>query len=684
MAKPDLSPDHRSINALIVTLFVAALPNFIYQPFWVGLAFALMIGWRLMHSLRGWPLPAVSRWLKLLHTGLAALMILLIFSQFGLTIGRDAGAALLTIMLAFKVVEIRSVRDFYLTCYLGYFLVITNFFYSQSLFMVVLMILVVIMLNSCLISLNTNASSQTLKRRLTLSAKMVLQGLPVMLFLFLLFPRIPGPIWGLPEDAGGNASSTMTEQMTLGEVPQRQNQGTTGINDEIQMGKISDLIQSDEIAFRVQFEGDAIPANNQLYWRGPVLWHTDGTVWSPLNKNQISDQQPDVDYQGSPLRYTMTLEPHKKQWLFALDFPNSLPQSLPSYLTPDGRLNSAEPIKNRAQYTVSSMTRYQFNADGDRNVWAALQLPQGKHPRARALAESWLQQSSTQAEVINRALAFFEEQDFVYSLSPPQLRGDIVDSFLFETREGFCEHYAASFTILMRAADIPARIVTGYQGGETNPVDSVMTVRQRDAHAWAEVWLPNQGWVRVDPTAAVSSQRLENGMSDLLPASRTSPRMIANSDALVKAWQAMKNNWDAFNNAWDIWVVGYGPQIQQALLSKLGMNNPDWKKMAAVLTALLAITGIIMLALSFYRRQHLEPVLYQYQLFCRKLAKLGIDKAAHEGPRDFALRAQNVLPAYQVQIHAITDLYTRMRYRQDNTIMLAELSEQIKQFRPRR
>jgi transglutaminase-like putative cysteine protease len=684
MARPDLSPDHHTINGLIAALFIAALPHFIYQPFWVGLAFTLMISWRLLHNLRGWPLPASSIWLRVLHNGTAALMIVIIFSHFGLTIGRDAGAALLTIMLAFKVVEIRSIRDYYLTCYLGYFLVITNFFYTQSLFIVVLMMLVIVLLNSCLISVNTSTSAQSLKKRLNLSGKMVLKALPVMLFLFMLFPRIPGPIWGLPEDAGGNGSATMSEQLTLGEIPPDQNRGTSGLNDEIQMGKISQLIQSDEIAFRVQFEDDNVPPNKQLYWRGPVLWQSDGTVWSPLQTSQLNEQALEVDYQSQAVDYTITLEPHKKRWLFALDFPTAKPQGLASYFAPDGSLNSAEKMRNRRQYQLSSSTDYQLNASGDRNLWAALQLPAGKHPRTRALAESWLEETSGQGDFIDRALAFFNQQDFVYSLSPPQLRGDIVDSFLFETREGFCEHYAASFTILMRAAGIPARIVTGYQGGDLNPVDNVLTVRQRDAHAWTEVWLPEQGWIRVDPTAAVSSQRLENGINDLLPASRRSPGMIANNDMLVELWQDMKNNWDAFNTAWDIWVVGFDSQIQKELLSRLGMNNPDWRKMIAVLTALLAITGIIMLLMSFYRRQTTEPVVAYYQRFCYKLARVGIHKAAHEGPQDFARRAEQHLPAYQRQIQSITELYARLRYRRDNSALLSELADQIKAFRPRR
>lgn len=681
MAKADTSPDHYAMNNLIATLFIGALPHFVYQPFWVGLAFALMMGWRLMHNYRGWPLPAASRWLRVLHNGTAALVIVLIFGQFGLTIGRDAGAALLTIMLAFKVVETRSLRDYYLSCYLGYFLVITNFFYSQSMLMVILMLVVVLLLTACLISVNSESSAMSLKQRLKLSGKMVLQAIPVMLILFVLFPRISGPIWGLPQDAGSNTTTSMTEQITLGDLPQQS--GSTGINDEIQMGKISQLIQSDEIAFRVEFENDNLPPTSDRYWRGPVLWKTDGTVWSPLAPGESSDSPPQIAVRGSGYNYTMTLEPHNKRWLFALDLPTEKPTGMSSYLSADARLNSSEAIKNRVQYSLQSYTDYRLNAAADPHLWAALQLPDGMHPRTRRLANEWKQQSENAQQYIDRVLAFFNQENFSYTLSPPVLQGDTVDQFLFESREGFCEHYAASFTILMRAADIPARIVTGYQGGVVNPVDNVLTVRQRDAHAWTEVWLPERGWVRIDPTSAVASERVERGMSDMLPAERNSPRMIAQSDALVKVWQDLRNNWNALNTAWDIWVVGYGPQIQKEFLSRLGMQNPDWRKMAAILTLLLALTGILMLLMSYYRHAHPDPAVRLYTLFCRKLARFGLIKQEHEGPLDFASRAQNQLPDYQQQIATITHLYTQLRYRHSSEALLSELETRIKQFQPR-
>lgn len=662
MAKLLHSPDHHAINGLIITLFIGAIPHFIYQPFWVGLMFVLMIGWRLLHSYQGWPLPTANRWLKLMYHATAILTVILLIAQFGLTIGLDAGAALLTIMLGFKVVEIRSLRDYYLSCYLGYFLVITNFFYSQSMLMLALMLLVIVLLTSCLISVN-NASMPT-RGRLWLAGKMVLQAMPVMLILFVLFPRIAGPIWGVPDDANNTAS--------------------TGISDTLRMGEFSQLSLSDEIAFRVEFNTKQMPPSSQLYWRGPVLWTSDGQTWSALERQQIQRKTPQITTSGEAVDYTITLEPHDQRWLFALDLPTAQPRSMATYLTTDGRLMSAKPIKQRKQYQLESHTDYQFNADGDPNLKAALQLAEGKHPRTRALAEKWQQQSDSKQQYIDRVLSHFNQQDFTYTLSPPPLEGDSVDAFLFDSRQGFCEHYAASFTVLMRAAGIPARIVTGYLGGDLNPVDNILVVRQRDAHAWSEVWLEDRGWVRVDPTSAVSSQRIESGISNLLPAERRSPVFIARSDALVQLWRQMKYNWDALNSAWDMWVVAFGPERQKQLLSLLGMQNPDWQKMAISLAVLLTLVGIIMLLASFYRRQHPDPAVRLYQRFCRKLGQLGIHKADYEGPHDFALRAQQQLPQHQQQIQTITSLYSQLRYRAYDEAALAELKQSVAVFRPQR
>lgn len=676
--KPVIPPSKTTIHWLMVTLSIIAIPHFFYQPLWVAAIFTLMMGWRAMNSWRRWPLPADKRALKVLHSIFAVLTIVLVFYSYGITIGRDAGVALLTTMAAFKVVEVRSLRDVYLSCFMGFFLVITHFFFNQSIPIVVLMLVNVILLICCLITANESDSS--IKHRLKQSSIIVLQAVPLMLLLFVLFPRISGPIWGLPNDAM-DIPDSLPDSMTLGEVAP-QNNAITGMSDNITIGNISQLIQSDAIAFRVKFENNQFPQRQDLYWRGPVLWHTDGKRWLPLTENQKRHETTSkIHVNGNALSYNITLEPHDRRWLFALDFPTKYPQTMQTRLSADGGLNSVEAIKQRVQYQLSSHTDYLFNPDSDPNLRYGLNLPDDHHPRSQQLARQLLESSTSKTAYIDAVLDYFHQQNFSYSLSPPALRGDTIDQFLFESRQGFCEHYAASFTVLMRAAGIPARIVTGYQGGEINPVDQILTVRQRDAHAWTEVWLPEQGWIRIDPTAAVASNRVDFGIRDLLPAERRSPAAIANHDRLVEIWQSAKNNWDALNSAWDMWVVSYGPERQLDLLKKLGMHQPDWQKMIAWLAIGIALI-FVWIAWTTLRQKSVSKNKVQrvYQTFCGKLARFDIIKRPHEGPEDFAIRAQHALPEYQQQIASINHLYLHVRYRGDT--IAEDFFQAVKQFDP--
>jgi len=678
--KPVIAPSTSAIHWLMVTLTIIAIPHFFYQPIWVALIFLLMMGWRLMHSWRRWFLPADKRLLKVFHSVCAVFTILLVFYSYGITIGRDAGVALLTTMAAFKIVEVKSLRDYYLSCFMGFFLVITHFFFNQSIPIVLLMLVNVILLTSCLITANESDSS--IKNRLKQSSVMVLQAVPLMLLLFVLFPRISGPIWGLPNDAM-DIPDSLPDSMTLGEVPP-QNSAVTGMADNITIGNISQLIQSDAIAFRVKFDNDRFPDRQNLYWRGPVLWHTDGKRWLPLRANQKrQDAVAKIHVAGEKHTYSMTLEPHDRRWLFALDFPTSYPQTMQTKLSADGELNSGEAIKQRTQYRLGSHTDYLFNPQTDPYIRYGSTLPQDQHPRSIRLARSLFEKSASEQAYIEAVLNYFRQQNFSYSLTPPALRGDTIDQFLFESKQGFCEHYAASFTVLMRAAGIPARIVTGYQGGEINPVDQVLTVRQRDAHAWTEVWLPAQGWIRIDPTAAVSSARVDFGIGNLLPAERRSPRAIANNDRLVEMWQSAKNNWDALNSAWDMWVVSYGPDRQLDLLKKLGMHQPDWQNMIRWLAIGIAlIFSWIAWTTLRLKSAPQDRVQRFYQKFCNKLARHGIVRQPHEGPEDFSYRAQLALPQYQQQIAIISYFYMHLRYREE--AVEAEFVDAVRQFNPRR
>jgi transglutaminase-like putative cysteine protease len=652
-------PSNTSLLWLMLGLTLSALPHFFNQPIWVAILFIGMITWRTMSIVRGWPLPKKSntklKWIQRLIT-LMAMALLLI--SYGSLVGRDAGVALLTVMLGLKISEIYSQRDYYLSCFLGFFLLVTTFFYSQSMLTALLMMLVVIIMASSLISLNDRHRNLSTKATLKLSGKMVLQSIPLMLVLFVLFPRIPGPLWGLPNDAHNTK---------------------TGIDNKMTIGSINQLILSDEVAFRVKFDGmSALPAQSKLYWRGPVLWHSDGKTWTELSAKQQAVAVPLITNQSADFRYTMTLEPHNKHWLFALDFPQQAPANIASSFTYDGQLISKEKIIQRQQYTLTSDTAFSFNADSEALINIALALPKGRHPKAVQLAQQWREQSPDPQQLINMALRYFNQQEFHYSLSPPPLSDDVIDSFLFDTRSGFCEHYAASFTILMRAAGIPARVVTGYQGGEINPVDDFLVIRQRDAHAWTEVWIASQGWVRVDPTAAVASERIDRGMNTIMPLSMRTPTLLPNNQHLAELWQTIRNNWEAIDNRWNQWVLAYGPELQKQFLAKLGMSSPNWQSMAIWLFASISSVLLILTAWVLFRWERKDPVIQIYQRFCNKASKVGVTRSDNEGPIDFSHRLKQKWPEHAEQIDGITELYITLRYGEgDHDALLALFKEQV-------
>ena len=656
------SPSTSSLLWLMLGLTLGALLHFNYQPLWVTLIFLAMIAWRCLNIWYGWPLPSKQHrsmiWIQL---AIAAISTQLLLFSYGNLIGRDAGVALLTVMLGLKVVEIHSHRDYYLACFLGYFLVVTNFFYSQSIPTAGLMFIVVTIMTTCLISLNDPKQALGSRSRLRLANQMLLQAIPLMLLLFIFFPRIAGPLWGLPQDAYSAKS---------------------GLDDSMTLGKISKLILSDEVAFRVKFDSN-LPSQSELYWRGPVLWQTNGTTWTKLNKAKQDSIMPNIVTTNSSYRYTTTLEPHNKHWLFALDFPTALPSTLKTHFTADGQLQSDSPIRQRVQYQLSSHTQFQFNTSHEALLTDALQLPEKQHLRTKQLAHQWLKKTQNPRELVQLALNHFNQQNFFYTLTPPVLIGDTIDGFLFDSRRGFCEHYAASFTVLMRAAGIPTRIVTGYQGGEINPVDGFLVVRQRDAHAWTEVWIQGQGWLRIDPTAAVAKERIEQGINTIMPIAMRSPLFIANSHQLIEIWQAFRNNWDALNNTWNQWILAYGPELQKSFLSKLGMPSPNWKTMVIWLTLSVSAVLLIISLFLFYQRQQQDPIVRLYHLFCQKFARHGIKRDLSEGPIDFADRIKIHYPQNMREIDIITELYINLHYGKQ-TASMVDFKKAIRDFQPQK
>ncbi|MGH8481006.1 MAG: DUF4129 domain-containing transglutaminase family protein, partial [Nevskiaceae bacterium] len=296
---------------------------------------------------------------------------------------------------------------------------------------------------------------------------------------------------------------------------------------------------------------------------------------------------------------------------------------------------------------------------------SARRLPDGRNPRARALARQWRDQGLDDAQVIERALSLFRTQEFFYTLEPPRLGANPVDEFLFETRRGFCEHYSSAFTVLMRAAGIPARVVVGYQGGELNEVGGYYVVRQSDAHAWSEVWLSGSGWVRVDPTAAVAPSRVESGLSAALAPAELPSFLRRGSGLTTFEYLRLRADvaWDYVNVAWDRWVLGFTPEVQFELLSRFGLG--DWQRMILALT--FSVTGLMaLIGLLALRQARVvvtrDEALRLWRQATRALAALGLPQGPAEGPRDYAARVARLRPDLSEAMERLARAYLAARY----------------------
>ncbi len=639
-----------NLSAILISLAMVIAPHAVHLPAWIPALVAVVLLARFYLGWRHRRLPNKFLLIVVALAGVAGIAL-----SYRTLYGRDVGVAMLTVMMALKVMEMTRPRDTMVVVLLAYFLVVTNFFYSQSIPTALYMLLVVWVITATMIGLQYRAGKPRLRAVLRHAAMMILQGVPIMLALFLLFPRVQGPLWGLPQI---NYSAK------------------SGLSDSMSPGDVSSLSLSDDVAFRALFENQPEkPA--QLYWRGPVLWNYDGRTWrAGMNLTAAGSKAENL---GAPLRYTITMESHDRYWLFAVDVPMIAPQG--AYITTDYQLLSRRIVRERLRYDMQSSPLYRIGIDESPGTLRfARRLPPEASPRARALVAQWRAQGGSDRDIVTRALTMFREQRFLYTLEPPKLDADPVDQFLFETRSGFCEHYASAFTFLMRAADIPARVVTGYLGGEANPVDGYIIVRQSDAHAWSEVWLPGEGWVRVDPTAAVSPLRIERGLAAAVPETER-PLLARNRfDWLKEARYA----WDAVGNTWNQWVLGYNPDRQTRFLAQFGLAEVTWQNMVIILIA-VSILIILALSLSLLFRinaQRPDPVQRAYLAYCAAMAKRGATRKPSEGPRDFAARVSMQFPEVRETAHKVSELYVSLRYgKEGGCDKLQELRDAVRTLR---
>jgi len=650
-------PGRKTIFWVMATLALAMLPQLARMPFPVLIITLAPLVWRLGSELSNWkPLPAIVR-----H-GATVAGLAILFISYGDLAGRRAAVSLLAVMLSLKMIECYRIRDARLVVSFSLFLCATQFLFAQGILMPIYGGLTVILAMVTFAQLQRSeawshegtppAVRASILSELGFSIRLLALAIPIGLAFFILFPRLATPLWGIPETTLDSKS---------------------GLSDSMSPGSIQNLFMDDSPAFRVEFSG-AIPAVDQLYWRGPVFWRFDGRTWkgSFYGQNIAAAELPQA--RESAWEYTVQLEPNERKWLFALDYPASVPPD--TRLTMDYQLIRRHPVIQLTQYSIVSNPNFIDAPELSGPLRAqALDLPVDHNPRTRQLVQVWRQEISSDEELIRKILRHFNQEPFHYSLNAPYLGVNSVDEFLFDSRTGFCEHYASSFAVMMRMAGIPARIVTGYQGGWFSELGNYMLVRQSDAHAWTEVWLSGSGWTRVDPTAAVSPLRVEQGSLGALNA----PRHM-----LDYGWlRGIRNGSDIVQQRWNDWVIEYGAGRQAQLFAPLGLGNMSPAMLVGVLFVAIAVFGAIVfpIVLRIKGPSSKDPVQKIWQKFLKRLLAAGFEARPSDGAIEIAESASIKLPAVAEPIYTIAELYTRSRYAQTPP-PLNELRQAVQAFKP--
>lgn len=669
----NLPRDKSDTLLLLMACSMVLLPHVEHLPGWTSLACALLLAWRGAITLRGRRLPPISLLLPL-----ALLTMLGVYASSRTLLGREAGVTMLVLLLTFKLLEMRARRDLFVVLFLSFFLILTTFFYSQSIATALFVVATLIVLLTAQLSFQFTGAVPRFQQRLRMGAFILALAIPLTLVLFLLFPRIQGPLWGMPGDAHA---------------------GHSGMSDSMTPGNISQLALSDEIAFRIKFI-DPAPAPAKRYWRGAVLSNFDGRTWTQRGASaQFSSDSgalPNEQKSGAAVRQQITMEASGQRWLFALETPQAAPtlETGPagqSHISGAREILSDQPINERIRYDVTSaIDTHGPGTEAAAILRQALILPDGFNPRALAFAAGLRSQSTSDAQVVNAVLSFFRHEKFSYTLEPPLLGRDSVDDFLFSSRAGFCEHYSSAFVVLMRAAHIPARVVTGYQGGAINPVDGFMTVRQSDAHAWAEVWLAARGWVRVDPTAAVAPERIQMNLNQVLPHGLLGGLFNLNPspDSWWNKLQIVRANWDAVGNAWNQWVLNYTPERQKNLLQYFGLEQLDWRMLTALMFGLgtLALAAVTLPLLLI--RQRPDPLDKLYLTLSKRMVRHSMGRQIHEGPHAYRRRlcaaSSPLTPQTKNAVSRFLKLYETLRYGADSgtdTVAPVSFKNQFKKLK---
>ena len=658
-----LPRDGRDTLFLLLVIGWIILPQVGNLPLWCSALAGALLVWRGWLAVSSRPLP--GHWWVL---GLLTVALIATYLSYRTLLGRDAGVTLIVTLLALKTLELRARRDIFVVFFLGFFTMLTNFFFSQSLATAAAMLLALLGLLTALVNAHMPVGKPPLSHAARTAAWMTLLGAPVMAALFVLFPRV-GPLWGIPSDAMS---------------------GRSGLSATMQVGNLASLVLDESIAMRVKFEGRA-PPQNELYFRGPVLSTFDGREWRPLQSRLGSRSllallggTAQLQVMGEPVRYEVTLEPNNRPWILVLDAA-ATPPVVPGFetvMTSELLWVANRPVTDLLRYRAESHTSFRH---GPSSIAALppeyLELPAGFNPRTLALAAQMRSDPNLAGRgpqaLVQAALDRLRTGNYHYTLDPGVFGRDSADEFWFDRREGFCEHIASAFVVLMRAMGIPARLVTGYQGGELNGVDGFWIVRQSDAHAWTEVWLAGRGWVRVDPTSAVAPGR--TGSFQRLQAPRG---VIASAFGSVSPNLAagLRSAWEALNNSWNQWVLNYTQSKQLDMLKNLGFTTPSWEDLSYVLLALVVALALTGAAWTLWERRQHDPWLRLLMRVRKRLAHAGIELPPTTPPRQIATV---VTQRFGEPGRAMADWLLKLenqRYARHPDVSLASLQREFKQL----
>jgi transglutaminase-like putative cysteine protease len=619
-----LPRDTRDTLFLLGVIAWVLMPQVAHLPLWCSTGAGAVLLWRGWLALQVRPLP--GKWWLL---GLLIVMIAATFATHGTLLGRDAGVTMLVVLLTLKTLELRARRDAFVIFFLGFFCMLSHFFYSQSLLTAFSMLLGLLGLLTALVNAHLPVGRPPLAQAAKTAGWMALLGAPIMLVLFLLFPRL-APLWGVPSDA-----------MT----------GRSGLSASMELGNIAQLALDDSVAMRIKFQGD-VPPQRDLYFRGPVFSNFDGRRWQPLRASLPSRYALPANLQvsGKPIDYEVTLEPTSRPWLFVLEAAAQSPE-LPGYrsvMDADLQWLTHRPITDIVRYKAQSYPAFTHGpVQPVLGLREFVDLPPGFNPRTLALANE-IRRDPRYAQADARALVQvalerLRSGGYRYTLEPGVFGQHTADEFWFDRKQGFCEHIASSFVILMRALGIPARVVTGYQGGELNGVDGFWVIRQSDAHAWAEVWQAGAGWMRVDPTSAVAPGRT-GAFQRLAAPQGVVAQAIGNFSPTLAA--QLRATWEAVNNGWNQWVLNYTQAKQLNLLKNIGFESPSWEDLSYLLVGIIVLASLAGAAWTLWERAQHDPWLRLLARARKRLAQGGIESTPATSPRQLA---RQVLAKYGAQ-----------------------------------